>query len=325
MVPGEEGGWVMDAEKSQSVHRLAEALDACESVVVGAGAGMSTAAGFAYGGDRFQEYFGDFAERYGIQDIYSGGFYPFESPEEHWAFWSRQIWINRYGLMPKDTYGKLRRLLDGKQHFVLTTNVDHCFQRAGFSKGRLFYTQGDYGLFQCSGPCSQSTWDNHDAVRAMVESQGFDVGADGALDIPAGVRPVMAVPSKLAPTCPRCGRPATMNLRVDSTFVEDGGWHEASARYDAFLASHAQDGQRVVFLELGVGGNTPVIVKYPFWKMTARNPQAIYACVNKGDAWVPPQIQEQSICIDGDIDAVLDELAGAKADVCMTGCGSEVA
>lgn len=173
-----------------------------------------------------------------------------------------------------------------KDYFVITTNVDHQFQAAGFDKKRLFYTQGDYGLFQCSKPCRQETFDNRETVRQMVERQRD-----------------MRVPSDLAPRCPHCGRPMAMNLRCDDRFAEDEGWHRAAERYESFL--RARQGQKLLFLELGVGYNTPVIIKYPFWRMTAANPRAVYACLNLGQAAAPREIQKQSICIDRDMGAVL--------------------
>lgn len=299
-------------EQSGQIERLKVAIWDCDSVIVGAGAGLSTAAGLTYTGERFERYFGDFAAKYGFRDMYSGGFYPYPMPEEHWAYWSRYIWINRYAPIPKDTYAKLRELVGGKDHFVITTNVDHCFQRTGFDKERLFYTQGDYGLFQCPLSCRQETWDNHDAVLAMVESQGFVVEDDGALSVPDGVTPAMKIPGELVPTCPHCGRPATTNLRADSTFVEDAGWHEAAERYGEFLRTRTRDDQKVLFLELGVGGNTPVIIKYPFWRMASGNPNATYACVNLGEAHAPREITDRSICLDADIDAVLDALVAGS-------------
>lgn len=295
-------------EQSGQVERLKVPIRDCDSVIVGAGAGLSTAAGLTYTGERFERYFGDFAARYGFRDMYSGGFYPYPTPEEHWAYWSRYIWINRYVPIPKDTYAKLLEFVGDRDFFVITTNVDHCFQRAGFDKKRLFYIQGDYGLFQCSLPCRQETWDNHDAVLAMVESQGFVVEDDGTLSVPDGVTPAMKIPGELVPTCPHCGRPATTNLRADSTFVEDAGWHEAAERYGEFLRTRTRDDQKVLFLELGVGGNTPVIIKYPFWRMAGGNPNATYACVNLGEAHAPREIAGRSICLDADIDAVLDAL-----------------
>lgn len=271
------------------MERLKTAIAEADAVVIGAGAGLSTAAGFTYSGERFERYFSDFAAKYGIRDMYSGGFYPFPTSEEFWAYWSRYIFINRYQDAPKPVYDTLLRLIRGKDYFVITTNVDHCFQKAGFDKKRLFYTQGDYGLFQCSEPCRPETYDNEAAVREMVEWQKD-----------------MRVPSELLPRCPHCGRPMTMNLRCDDRFAEDEGWHAAAERYEAFLRTRA--GQKLLFWELGVGYNTPAIIKYPFWRMTAANPNAAYACVNLGEADAPSDMREQSICIDGDIGEILSRL-----------------
>ena len=257
--------------------------------MIGAGAGLSTSAGYEYSGERFEKYFSDFEEKYGFHDMYSGGFYPYKTPEEFWAFWSRYIFINRYADAPKPVYEELLKLVKDKDYFVITTNVDHCFQKAGFDKKRLFYTQGDYGLFQCSEPCCQETFDNEREIRLMYERQ-----EDGR------------IPSELIPRCPHCGRPMTMNLRSDDSFVEDEGWHRAAERYENFLRTRA--GLKILFLELGVGYNTPVIIKYPFWHMTARNPKAVYACINFGDAYAPDNIAARSICIDGDIGEVLEGL-----------------
>ena len=269
--------------------RLKGALDKADAVVIGAGAGLSTSAGFTYGGERFQRYFSDFEKKYGFHDMYSGGFYPYPTPEEHWAYWSRYIYCNRYVDPPKSTYQDLLSLVKDKDYFVITTNVDHCFQKAGFDKKRLFYTQGDYGLFQCSKPCRSETFDNKEIVRRMLEQQ-----KDGR------------IPSSLLPTCPHCGRPLTMNLRSDDRFVEDEGWHLAAERYGNFL--RARKNARVLFLELGVGYNTPVIIKYPFWRMTAANPQALYACINDGEALCPNELEKQAICINQDIGTVLRQL-----------------
>lgn len=270
--------------------RLKEKLDAADAVVIGAGAGLSTSAGFTYTGERFIRYFGDFIEKYGFRDMYSGGFYPFETLEEYWAYWSRYIYINRYLDAPNPTYRDLFRLMENKEYFVLTTNVDHCFQKAGFDRKRLFYTQGDYGLWQCSEPCHKKTYDNEDVVRQMLAEQKY-----------------MRIPTELIPHCPVCGRPVTMNLRADNTFVEDEGWHSAARRYEDFLRLH--ENHHLLFLELGVGGNTPVIIKYPFWKMTAQNRNAFYVCINLMDACCPKEIENQAVCIKEDIGTLLHELA----------------
>ena len=289
---------------SKQIDRFRATLEGCDALVIGAGAGLSTSAGFVYDGARFELYFGDFYAKYGFTDMYSGGFYPYEALEEYWAYWSRYIYINRYMDAPKPVYNDLLSLINGKDYFVLTTNVDHCFQKAGFDKHRLFYTQGDYGLFQCSEPCCSETLDNKEIIKAMVQAQGCKIAPDGTL-IPSEA-PKMAVPTELIPRCPHCGRPMTMNLRSDDTFVEDEGWHRAAERYETFLRTHRN--QRILFLELGVGFNTPGIIKYPFWQMTARNPKAIYACINQGHAICPGEIERQAICIDGDIGKILAQL-----------------
>lgn len=286
--------WTKPSTKScsEQIERLKAALQDCDAVVIGAGAGLSTAAGFTYTGERFEKYFSDFAQKYGIQDMYSGGFYPFPTQEEFWAYWSRYIFINRYQDAPKPVYEDLLKLIQDKDYFVITTNVDHCFQKAGFDKKRLFYTQGDYGLFQCSEPCCQETFDNETVIREMFKRQKD-----------------MKIPTELLPFCPRCGKPLTMNLRSDNKFVEDEGWHRAAERYENFL--HTREGGKILFLELGVGYNTPVIIKYPFWQMTARNPNATYICINQGQAVCPQKIEKRSICMDADIGQVLQSLSTA--------------
>lgn len=284
--------WTKPSTKScsEQIEQLRTALHDCDAVVIGAGSGLSTAAGFTYTGERFEQHFSDFAQKYGIRDMYSGGFYPFPTQEEFWAYWSRYIFINRHQNAPKLVYDDLLKLVQNKDCFVITTNVDHCFQKAGFDKKRLFYTQGDYGLFQCSEPCCQETFDNEAAIREMVKRQED-----------------MKVPTELLPVCPHCGKPMTMNLRSDNKFVEDEGWHRAAERYENFL--HTREEQKILFLELGVGYNTPIIIKYPFWQMTAKNPNATYVCINQGQAVCPQEIQQQSICINADIGSTLQGLS----------------
>lgn len=274
---------------SDKINRVKDLLKSADAVVIGAGAGLSTSAGFEYSGERFKKYFSDFGEKYGITDMYSGGFYPYQTLEEYWAWWSRQIYCNRYIDAPKPLYQKLLSLVKDKDCFVITTNVDHCFQKSGFDKQRLFYMQGDYGLFQCSEPCCQKTYDNEELVLKMVQLQKN-----------------MKIPSELVPYCPNCGQPMTTNLRCDDSFVQDEGWYKAKNRYDDFIRRH--EGLKTVFLELGVGNNTPVWIKYPFQKMTAQNPNASYVCVNLGCVYAPPEIKGQSVCIDSDILTVIDKL-----------------
>lgn len=274
---------------SADTEGLREALKAAETVVIGAGAGLSAAAGFTYSGERFEKNFSDFIQKYGFNDMYSAGFYPFGTPEEFWAYWSRYIFINRYRDEENGVYKNLLELVRGKEYFVLTTNVDHQFQKAGFDKRRLFYTQGDYGLFQCSVPCCQETYDNESIIRRMVSEQKN-----------------MRIPSELVPVCPKCGEPMTLNLRSDGRFVQDRGWYEANERYSGFI--RRCENKRVLFLELGVGFNTPAIIKFPFMEMTAANPNAVYACVNRGEAFCPDEIASRSVCLDMDIAEVIKSL-----------------
>ena len=299
--------------EEEQLRRLTEELRSADAVVIGAGAGLSTSAGLTYSGERFEKYFGDFAAKYGIRDMYEGGFYPFPDDETRWAWWSRHIYVNRYILPPKPVYNRLLDLVKDRDYFVITTNVDHQFQKAGFDKERLFYTQGDYGLWRCSGPCHKRTYDNKGKVVKMLLSQGFAIGQNSELTAPVlenGKTDFSMlstkIPSGLVPYCPVCGEPMTMNLRSDDTFVEDEGWRHASAAYAQFLKSH--EDKRVVYLELGVGANTPVIIKYPFWQETYANDNAFYACVNYGEAFCPEEIEDRSACIDGDIGDVLGKI-----------------
>ena len=271
------------------IEKLRKTLREADAVVVGAGAGLSTAAGFTYSGERFQQHFADFINKYGFTDMYSAGFYPFPTEEEKWAYWSRHIYYNRYVPVPKPVYENLLKLLKDKDYFVITTNVDHQFQKAGFDKQRLFYTQGDYGLFQCAKPCHPKTYDNEEVVKRMIAEQ---------MD--------MRIPTELVPRCPVCGGRMEVNLRSDETFVEDEGWHAASERYADFIRRHLNG--KILFLDLGSGGNTPIVFKIPFIQWTMQNPNAVYATVNLGEAFTVDQIRDRSIVIDGDIGEVLELL-----------------
>lgn len=284
------------ADYSVEITRLKDMLNSADAVVIGAGAGLSTAAGFTYTGERFEKYFSDFIEKYGFADMYSGGFYPFETPEEYWAYWSRYIYINRFDGAANGLYKRLFELIKDKDYFVLTTNVDHQFQKAGFDKRRLFYTQGDYGLFQCSEPCHNKTYDNEEIIRRMFAEQKN-----------------MRVPSALVPKCPKCGKPMTMNLRADDRFVQDEGWYKANDRYNDFIRRH--EGMHILLLELGVGFNTPVIIKYPFWQMTAKNPNAVYACINYGEVICPDEIVGRAIILNADIVGVLKTISNRHCSV----------
>lgn len=271
----------------KEIERIKELLSEADAIVIGAGAGLSTAAGFEYGGDYFLENFPDIHEKYGYTDMYSAGFHPFSTSEEKWGYWCRFIYLQRYKEGPKPLYVKLLNMVKDKNYFVITTNVDHQFQLAGFSKERLFYTQGDYGLFQCSKPCHKKTYENEKQILEMLHSlkDGF-------------------IPSNLIPKCPICGEEMTMNLRSDETFVEDEGWNKAADRYEQFLQENKN--KKILFLELGVGFNTPGIIKYPFMKMTYHFKDAFYVCVNKGFNSIPEEIKDKSIVLDADINMLVE-------------------
>jgi len=274
---------------SEQINRIKAELEAADAVLIGAGAGLSTSAGLTYSGERFYKYFSDFHSKYGITDMYSGGFYPYDTLEEYWAWWSRHILYNRYEQPPLTVYENLLSLVKGKNYFVITTNVDHCFQNVGFDKNRLFYTQGDYGLFQCSAACRNKTYDNEELVRRMAAEQKD-----------------MKIPSELVPYCPVCGKPMTTNLRCDDKFVQDEGWYAADGRYERFLAEYKD--KRMLLLELGVGGNTPGIIKYPFWRLAMNNAHATYVCINYGEAFAPKEIEKQALCLNSDIGEVLKNI-----------------
>ena len=292
--------------REERIELLKNEIQNADAVVIGAGAGLSTSAGFTYSGERFEKYFFDFIKEYGIRDMYSGGFYPFPNDEIRWAWWARHIYFNRYVKAPKPVYDELFSLLKDKDYFVITTNVDHQFQKAGFDKKRLFYTQGDYGLFQSVNPQIQKTYDNEEWIMKAMEAQGFVKDKNGVFGVPESREILMRIPEELIPKCPEDGSEMTTNLRADSSFVEDEGWYTAAEKYSEFLENHKN--MHVLFLELGVGANTPVIIKYPFWYMIMENKKAVYACINYQEAFCPNELEERSICLDGDIGEVLGEI-----------------
>ena len=299
------GVYYGSGDRAAKIERLRKKIETADAIVIGAGAGLSTSAGLTYSGERFMRYFSDFAAKFGIEDMYSGGFYPFPDNGTRWAWWARHIYFNRYVDAPKPVYRDLLELMKDKDHFVITTNVDHQFQKAGFDKTRLFYTQGDYGLFQTVDGRNGRTYDNEEWVMKAMEAQGFIKDDIGVFQMPEYGKVSMSIPSELIPRSPE-GRAVTMNLRSDDTFVQDDGWYEASANYSRFLKKH--ENGHVLYLELGVGANTPVIIKFPFWTMAADNTDSVYACLNYREAYAPKQIAERSVIIDGDIGEVLSVL-----------------
>lgn len=264
-------------------------IDEADAVVIGAGSGLSTSAGLDYSYDRFSSLFPDFIEKYKYNHMYHAAFQEYDSLEEHFAYWSRHIYYNRYEFKDNGTYRCLYNLIKDKNYFVLTTNADHLFVKNNFDKDRLFYTQGNYGLWQCSVPCHNNTYDNFELVSEMINTQ---------VD--------MKIPTDLIPYCPKCGELMTTNLRKDDTFVEDEGWHKASLCYSNFINDNKN--KKVLFLELGVGLNTPGIIKYPFWNMCYQNVQSNYVVVGLDHAVIPNEIIDRSLSFEEDISEFLNIL-----------------
>lgn len=276
-------------KNNDKYEQLKKLINEADAILIGAGAGLSTSAGLTYSGERFEKYFSEFIKKYGFTDMYTAGFYPFKTLEEYWAYWSRHIYYNRYESEINDTYQNLFNLVKNKNYFVLTTNVDHKFQDAGFDESKLFFTQGDYGLWQCSVPCHYKTYENKETVYKMINEQKD-----------------CKIPTTLIPHCPKCNAPMTMNLRIDNTFVQDGNWYKNYENYKNFLKNYGN--KKILFLELGVGTNTPVIIKIPFWKMTFTNENSNYVCINFNEAICPDDIKNRSLLFQEDVNDVLKKI-----------------
>lgn len=278
----------------QAIAEARGLLGRADRVLIGAGAGLSTAAGITYGGPRFEQRFRSFIERYGMTDMYSAGFYPFPTEEDRWAYWAEHVWANRYEPPALPLYESLFDFVRGKDYFVITTNVDAQFQKAGFASERLFATQGDYGLNQCQRGCHDRLYPNRDLVDAIraATRNGEEIRA----------------PSALVPRCPVCGGPMAVHLRVDGRFVEDAAWHEAEQRYRAFVAALAEKPEGSVLLELGVGWNTPVIIRFPFEQLAAATGAPLIR-MNYDDARIDSRRIPHGVGLQGDLAALWPRVA----------------
>ena len=274
---------------TEKIEKLKQEIKNSDYILIGAGAGLSTSAGFLYDGKRFEDNFKDYIKKYGFTDMYSAGFYNFPTLEEYWAYFSLYVYINRFDIEENETYLNLYNIVKDKNYFVITTNVDGRFIDSKFDKDKIFAVQGDFALFQCSKPCRQETFYNEKYIREMIK-----------------YKKEMKIPTELIPKCPYCGRNMSMNLRADDTFVQDKNWDEQKNRYEEFLKM--SDNSKILFLELGVGFNTPSIIKYNFWRMTLNNKKSVYASINLGECYCASDIEERSICIDYDIAEVLKKL-----------------
>lgn len=283
-----------DAYEDQ-IDRAAKNIRNTDCVIIGAGAGASTAAGIQYGGKRFTDNFAEFIKKYGeyyMTDMYAAGFYPYPSEEAKWGYWSKHALMNRFDPPALPLYTELYDIVKNKEYFVLTTNVDHQFYKAGFDEKRIFATQGDYGKIQCQKACHPKTYDAKDLFRKMDKA-----------------RRDCLIPSELVPKCPVCGGNMAMNLRCDNDFVEDEAWHEAADRYAGFLEQNKD--KKVVLLELGVGFNTPIIIRFPFEKMVRENSSYSLIRLNMDEAVVPESFGKRAIGIGGDMAKAITDIRGA--------------
>lgn len=241
---------------------LRHALDRAEYVVIGAGAGLSAAAGLEYSGRRFTDHFGDFIRRYGFTDLYTSSFYPFNTEEERWSHWARHIRQNRYDEASTELYRMLLHAVGRKEWFVITTNVDGQFEKAGFDRERIFAVQGDYAYLQCAEACHDKLYYNEALVREMTQNTKD-----------------CRIPASLVPRCPVCGGAMEVNLRKDDHFVQDAHWYESHERYQAFMQKACR--RNTLLLELGVGYNTPTIIRFPFERMASQADNITLVRINR--------------------------------------------
>lgn len=276
-----------------ALERVSAALAKTPAVLIGGGAGLSAAAGIDYSGDAFRRAFADYIARYGFSDLYSSGFYPFPTEAERWAYWARHVDYAAVKPPAMPLYVRLLELVRGKEYFVITTNVDAQFEKAGFAPERLFAVQGDYREMQCANACHRKVYSNLDAVQRILETTQD-------LTIPAGS----------VPRCPVCGGRMEMHLRIDEHFIEDEKWHRAARRYEEFLAGHAKG--ETVLLELGVGFNTPTIIRYPFEELAFFNRGALLVRLNRENIPLRLPIQSRTVTITEPMQAVVAQLLAAQ-------------
>ncbi len=279
-----------NAPYEEQIQEAAKAITDADYILIGAGAGLSAAAGLTYGGKRFTDLFPEFIEKYGVTDMYSACFYPFPSEEARWGYWSKHVYVNRIQPQALPLYQKVKELVRNKNYFVLTTNADHQFYKAGFGDNHIFATQGDYGLIQCKRGCHAKTYDDIEMMNQMHQA-----------------RRDCKIPSYMIPRCPVCGGPMEMNLRCDQYFVEAAAWHEAERRFGEFV-DVCQD-KKTVLLELGIGFNTPTIVRFPFEKLAGNHSNMTLVRLNLDEAIVPESLGKRAIGINADIQKSIGDIA----------------
>lgn len=290
-VPADDYIFQKDSYEEQIRHS-AELIKDADAIIIGAGAGASTAAGIEYGGKRFTDNFAEFIKKYGghyMTDMYSAGFYPFPTEEAKWGYWSKHALINCIDIPALPFYKELYEIVKDKDYFVLTTNVDHQFYKAGFADERIFATQGDYSEIQCERACHQKVYNAEELFKKMDAS-----------------RKDCLIPTELVPHCPVCGGKMTMHLRCDNYFVEDEKWHESADRYADFLEQNKD--KKVVLLELGVGFNTPVIIRFPFEKLVRERDKYSLIRLNMNEAVIPESFKKRAVGIGGDMAEAVNDI-----------------
>lgn len=275
-------------ETLNNIENIKKLIDEAEYVLIGGGAGLSSSAGIEYSGKRFEDTFKEFIEKYHFTDMYTSGFYDFKTQEEKWAYWAKHMYINDIGMKATDLYKEILELVKNKKYFVITTNVDDQFYKAGFDKDRIFATQGSYAYIQCSCACHDKIYNATDMVKKMVENIKD-----------------CKIPSELVPKCPVCGENMEVNLRKDAYFVQDDNWYRQNERYGEFL-DNTKD-KKVLLLELGVGFNTPGIIRHPFEQMTYNNNEWNLVRINKDNTSTFFDIEDKIIKIKDDISAVFSQ------------------
>lgn len=279
----------------EQIMQAADMIQKADYVLMGAGAGLSTAAGAVYGGTWFEKNFKEFKEKYGngpyMQDMYSAGFHPYPDEESFWGYWSKQAILGGIDLDVTPLYKDILKLLKDKRIFCLSTNADGQFQKAGYKEEQIFCTQGDYFHIQCQKACHQRTYNAVKLFKQMDQA-----------------RKNCQIPTYMVPKCPICGGPMTMNLRCDQYFVQDEAWYQAEKRFGDFLNEALKSQKNLLLLELGVGFNTPTIIRFPFEKLVKENKQVNLIRLNLNEAVIPESIEQQAVGINKDIKQTIKDL-----------------
>lgn len=276
-------------EYSSRILQAKQAIKQADYIIIGAGSGLSTAAGLLYSGEKFEKDFREFIEKYHFDNLYSASFYEFKTQEEKWAFFAKMIKLNRYNEKPLKLYQELYEIVKNKEYFVLSTNVDGQFYNSGFDKDKIFEVQGDYSYLQCENACHNKLYNNKELVEKWLRNTKN-----------------CKIPSDLVMKCPVCGGNMDMNLRKDANFVQDENWYRQSEKYEDFLSR--SKGKNVVLLEIGVGFNTPGIIRFPFERMTAISEKTTLIRINKDYPNPMLEIKNKTNSFDEDTNKIIEDL-----------------